>query len=279
MTVDVVIGGALGMGEAAVRALSGSRRLLVADRSLTGALRVAAEVGPPCEAVQCDVTDDGRIAHLASMVDSLGSLVITAGISSLMGDARQIYRVNLVGTAKVLRALHPAVGPESVAICLASMAAHRATPPSAAQAAIDDPPSPELIGRLEAAGVDLGDSALAYSYSKLGVKRLVEASAQAWGARGARILSISPGVIDTPMGQLAMSNRDMGLQREMSGWPIPRLGSAAEVGSVIAFLCSPGASYMTGSDVAVDGGAITARIRHDTPAGRASRSPADLEWG
>ena len=109
-------------------------------------------------------------------------------------------------------------------------------------------------------GVSVDDRSLAYGLSKHGVMALVESLAAGWGARGARILSLSPGVIDTPMGRRAVAELPE-VRRAVTTWPVPRLGRADEIAAVAAFLCSPGASYMTGSDVLVDGGSVAWRSR------------------
>jgi NAD(P)-dependent dehydrogenase (short-subunit alcohol dehydrogenase family) len=205
--------------------------------------------------VECDVTDDAQIANLATTAGPFGSLVITAGLSPQMASGSDIYRVNLIGTAKVLDAFEPAVVPGSVAVCFASIAGHAGVPPQPVLDVLDAPLAPDLFARLTEQGVDVDHSPSAYIGSKVGILRLVRRLAPPWGARGGRILSLSPGVVDTAMGRGAV-NAMSHLDAAIAGWPIPRLGRPEEIASVVAFLCSEGASYMTGSDVLVDGGSV-----------------------
>src|SRR4051794_14487023 len=106
--MNVVIGGASGIGAAAVSRLEGPT--LVADRAGGD--------------VACDVTDAASLEALAARVDRLDALVITAGVSPTMADARTVLDIDLTGTARVLEAFDPLVADGSVAVCLASMAAH-----------------------------------------------------------------------------------------------------------------------------------------------------------
>jgi NAD(P)-dependent dehydrogenase (short-subunit alcohol dehydrogenase family) len=247
------------MGEAIAHALAGRGQLLVADCNAEGARAVANAIGPSADAVECDVTDAAEVDALAARVQQLGSLVVTAGLSpQLAATGAEILGVNLVGTARVLRSFEHALAPGSVALCFASIAARRVSPPADVLAALEDPLDGDLVSTLRGLGMAIDDRSFAYGLSKLGIVALVRRLAGAWGARGARILSLSPGVIDTPMGRRAVAELP-DVQAAIPIWPVPRLGRAMEIAAVAAFLCSEGASYMTGSDVLVDGGSVAWR--------------------
>jgi NAD(P)-dependent dehydrogenase (short-subunit alcohol dehydrogenase family) len=230
--MNVVIGGGSGIGEAVAALLPG--RTLVADR-----------VGGD---VACDLADQSSIDAVAMQVDELDALVVTAGVSPAMADARTIFDVDLAGMARVLGAFDQLVRPGAVAVCVASMAGHLGNWPQEWLEVLDDPlRSPD-------AGIT-DDPGTAYALAKLGVVRLIRKTAPAWGRRGARILSVSPGVIDTPMGRLELSET-AGTSAMAEGCSLGRAGRPAEVASVIRFLCSPEASYITGTDILVDGGTV-----------------------
>jgi NAD(P)-dependent dehydrogenase (short-subunit alcohol dehydrogenase family) len=175
-----------------------------------------------------------------------------------MADARRILDVNLVATARLLETLLPHAREGAAAVCLASQAGHfvgRGMSPKT-RAAIDDPLAPDFVAKLEAAAGPVATGASgAYGLSKWGVQRLVVAQAPAWGRAGARLVSISPGIVDTGMGQSELAaNRDA-MKTIMEKTPAGgRMGRPEELAAVIAFLCSDAASYVTGVDWLVDGG-------------------------
>lgn len=260
----VVTGAARGMGyTAAQRLYRTDAPMVLVDVNEDGARSVASALGPNAEVAVCDVSDPDAVEALAARVEALGglhSLAHAAGISPTMADWRRIIEVDLVGTARLVHALVPLTSPGSAAVCWASIAGHGVAPDPALDAALDDPLAPDLLNRLGAiAGDDLSAAGQGYGYAKRGVMRLVAREAPAWGMRGARICSVSPGIIDTPQGRQEYEEQPaMATMIELT--PIKRWGQPEEVCNVVAFLLSDEASYMTGCDVVIDGG-ISPRMR------------------
>jgi NAD(P)-dependent dehydrogenase (short-subunit alcohol dehydrogenase family) len=254
-TKNVVIGAASGMGAAAAALLAPRGPLIVADRDLEATREAAAALGPDVQSVACDITDAAQVDALVRAIGRLGGLVLTAGLSPTMAPGRRIYDVNLVSTARLLAALEPTLVAGSAAVCFASIAGHAVPAVAPLTDVLDDPLSPGFFDALAALGIDPDQPETAYALSKLGVLRLVRRLAPSWGARGARIVSISPGIIDTPMGQLEAEHQPL-MAKMVADSPLARSARPEEVAGVAAFLVSDVASYMTGCDVLVDGGMV-----------------------
>jgi NAD(P)-dependent dehydrogenase (short-subunit alcohol dehydrogenase family) len=207
-TVGIVTGAGSGIGAACAQRLAGTVDvLLLADLTET-----ALGAGEP---FVCDITDQAAVLELAARAQAAGTLrsvVHAAGISPTMGDWRRILDVDLVGTARIVDALRPLATAGSAIVCFASMAAHlnARSENAAAEAAIDDP---FAEGFYDAYAAALGDTAedpgTAYSWAKRGVQRVVVREAVTLGPVGARICSISPGMIDTPMGRQEFEQQPM----------------------------------------------------------------------
>jgi NAD(P)-dependent dehydrogenase (short-subunit alcohol dehydrogenase family) len=272
MGTNVVVGAASGMGEAVGRALASSGRLLLADVNEVGVRRLADELGGEVEAMACDVTDAAQRATLVDAIGGeLGALQIPAGLSGSLAPGRRILEVNLIGMAALLEDVEPTLVPGSAAVCFSSVGGHLVRPSHAVNEVLDDPLAVDFFDRLVELGVDL-DSGLPYQLSKVGVMRMVRRLAGRWGARGARILSLSPGTTDTPMARSEIAAHPI-METLIADRPLGRMAQPEEIASVAVFLSSDGASFMTGTDVLVDGGMVGIApeiIAHtpDSPVGR-----------
>jgi NAD(P)-dependent dehydrogenase (short-subunit alcohol dehydrogenase family) len=261
----LVTGGAGGMGLACARrmAADGDAILLtdVGAPALDAAVRELAREGIEAQRFVCDLASASATDAIADALRAgppLGALVHTAGLSPVMADWRKILEVDLVGTARVLEAAFPFVAEGSVALCIASIAGHLVPEDPAIATLMAEPLTPDLLERLAALpGEPVGNPAAAYAHAKRAVRALVARAAPAWGARGARIVSVSPGMFATPMGLLEFEKQPA-MKIMLERTPLARLGESDEIASVVAFLCSPAAAFVTGCDLVVDGGVLAA---------------------
>jgi NAD(P)-dependent dehydrogenase (short-subunit alcohol dehydrogenase family) len=173
-----------------------------------------------------------------------------------MAAARRVFEVNLVGTQLLLDAFEGLAVQGSAAVCFASTAAHQFAPylDGSQKDLLRDPLAADFLDRATALAPDSG---IAYGLSKVGVQHAVRRAAPRWGRRGARVNSLSPGIIDTPMGRLEVEHQPVMLQM-IEQTPLGRMGNAGEVAAVAAFLVSDAASFVSGTDFLVDGGLISA---------------------
>jgi NAD(P)-dependent dehydrogenase (short-subunit alcohol dehydrogenase family) len=290
-----VVVGAGGMGMAITRRLGQSHRLLLASRSQATLDKQAAALkieGHDVMTCPCDVTDAQGIARLADVVAGKGpmrTLAHVVGISPSMGDFRTIMAVNLVGPAMMAEALLPFARTGTAAIFVSSLAAHmqqegrdsqildhsfypamriaeaypyalpRGVTDEAIWPLLDAPLAEGFLNFLEARLEGRLTPHLAYRLSKAGLNRMCVRLAPIWGQRGARIMSMSPGMIATPMGTEEYRHQPAKYEY-LRRTPLGREGTMLEMADVVEFLASDRASFITGIDLLVDGG-LTAAFR------------------
>ena len=253
----IVTGAAGGMGApVATRLAAQGYDLILCDISPDRLEAVAAPLradGVVVELLACNIAEltfpDNLIACLGDR--PIGAVVHTAGLSPTMGDADLIFSVNYDATARLVHAIRPRMQAGSCAVLISSSSGYSAA-------------SPQVDALLDAVPLDGDSTSLrpgvthpghAYSLTKRGVHKIVERQATGFGERGARIMSVSPGLIDTSMGR-AEAEAHPSMAKMLERTPLGRYGTGDEIASVAVFLCSSDASYVTGSDIKVDGGVL-----------------------
>jgi NAD(P)-dependent dehydrogenase (short-subunit alcohol dehydrogenase family) len=251
------------MGIAVARVLSNSGELILTDlrKSQLEQAGQALSSGVAARTIVCDVTAADDVARLATLVEEMGgllALVHTAGVSPKMADGRRVLEVDLVGTARVLEALLPWALPGCAAVCIGSIAGYADLAPEA-DPLLNDPLHPEFLDLVEASLTEPLDGATGYVLAKRGVMRACERLSGAWAERGGRIVSVAPGLIDTEMGRMEMQDDEL-IELMIAATPVkrpghsPLPGSPEDIAALVAFLCSDGASFISGCDIRIDGG-------------------------
>lgn len=254
--VVIVTGAAGGMGSAIARAFIGQgRRVILSDRQAGPLETLAGALGADARAIIIpgDVTDPSYPARLLAAADGrrIGVLAHAAGVSPSMADGRRILAINFGATKALTEAILPRMAPGGVAILIASNSGQLLARPM-----LDRAVRKLIAGKSSAiASLMLRSPRTAYPLSKRAVQLYAAMMAPAFGRVGARIVSLSPGIIDTDMGRLEQQAGPE-MARMIALTPLARSGRAGEIASVVAFLASPAASYISGTDILVDGGTV-----------------------
>ena len=262
MNEVVVVIGAGSMGQAIARRVGAARTIVLADVRVEAAQAAAdalADAGYVTVIAQVDVSSAESVAELARTAAGLGQVthvVHTAGLSPAQASAQAIIAVDLVGTALVLEEFGHVIAPGGAGIVIASQAGHMLPPLPADQTeALARTPAAEL-GALPFLAAVTGSGA-AYALAKRANIVRVQAAAVVWGDRGARVNSVSPGIIMTPLARDELNGPGAaGYQRMIAASAAKRVGTPDEVADAAAFLMQ--ASFVTGADLLIDGGVIAA---------------------
>ncbi len=262
----IVVIGAGSIGMAIARRVSAGKHILLADlrqENADAAAKVLSEAGFEVSTAIVDIASRVSVHALVEIATSIGGvtgLIHAAGVSPSQASPSTIFKVDLYGTALLLEEFGNVIESGGSGVVIASQSGHRLPSLTLEQdKALATTPTEELLSLpfLQSDAVD--SSLFAYQLSKRGNSLRVKAEAVRWGKRGARINTISPGIIITPLAKDELSGpRGEGYRRMLEISPAGRAGTPDEVGNVGALLMGQDGAFITGSDFLMDGGVTSA---------------------
>ena len=269
MTEVVAVVGAGSIGIAIARRVGAGKHILLADlreETAKSAARVLADAGFAVSTTSVDVADRASVERLIATATSLGDvtgMIHAAGVSPSQAPAATILAVDLYGTALVLEAFGDVIASGGAGVVIASQSGHRLPALTSEEDALLATTSADRLLALPMLQPDrVTDPLHAYQLSKRGNSLRVRAEAVRWGKRGARVNTISPGIIITPLANDELNGpRGAGYRRMIDLCPVHRAGTPDEVGTVGALLMGSEGGFITGSDFLMDGG-VTASFFH-----------------
>ncbi len=266
MTNVIVVIGVGSIGQAIARRVSAGKHVLLADlrsENADAAAKTLSEAGFTVSTATVDVSSRASVHALVEMATALGEVsgvIHAAGVSPTQASPETILKVDLYGTALVLEEFGSVIAPGGAGVVIASQSGHRLPPlPSEQNAALATTPVEELLALPMLQPDQVKDPLHAYQISKRGNSLRVMAEAVRWGKRGARVNTISPGIIVTPLAKDELEGpRGPGYRRMIELSAAGRAGTPDEVGTVGALLMGPDGAFITGSDFLMDGGVTAA---------------------
>ena len=263
--VNVVIGAGL-IGQAIARRVSTGKHVLLADlrqENAHAAAKVLSDAGFEVSTAIVDVSSRTSVHALVETAQALGTItgvIHAAGVSPTQASPALILKVDLYGTALVLEEFGNVIAQGGSGVVIASQSGHRLPALTPEQdKALATTPADQLLALPMLQSDQVTDPLHAYQVSKRGNSLRVMAEAVRWGKRGARVNTISPGIICTPLAKDELAGpRGPGYRRMLELSPAGRIGTPDEVGAVGALLMGPDGTFITGSDFLMDGGVTAA---------------------
>ncbi|MCG3143475.1 MAG: NAD-dependent glycerol dehydrogenase [Gammaproteobacteria bacterium] len=258
--VTVVIGPG-GIGQAIARRISSGRHILLADyrqEAADAAAKVLENAGFETTALRADVSDRASIQAVIRKAQSLGpikALVQAAGVSPSQAPIEAILKVDLYGTSMLLEEFGKVMAQGGSGVVISSQSGYRMPALTAEQdALLATAPADALLALDFVKNVE--STMHAYQMSKRCNSLRVRGEAVNWAKRGARINSISPGIIVTPLANDELhGERAEFYQAMLKKMPAGRAGTPDEVAALAALIMGPEGGFITGSDFLIDGGA------------------------
>ena len=264
MTKDVMIlVGAGQIGMAIARRMGYGMKIVIGDKNKVNAeaiVKTMNEAGFDAVLVEMDLSSRSSILALIAEAQKYGEismLVNAAGVSPSQAPIENILKVDLYGTAVLLEEVGKVIKPGGVGVTISSQSGHRMpalTPEEDEQLATT--PTEQLLSLDILHPQNIRDTLHAYQMAKRCNVKRVMAEAVKWGERGAKVNSISPGIIVTPLALDEFNGPRGDFYKNMfAKCPAGRPGTADEVANVAELLMSSKGAFITGSDFLIDGGA------------------------
>ena len=260
-SVTVLIGSG-SIGVAIARRVSAEKHVLIADlkkENADAAAAVLSNAGFEVSTATVDVSSHEAVKSLAQKAASFGDVtgvIHAAGVLPSQASPKQILAVDVYGTAVVLEEFGNIIARGGSGVVIASQSGHRLGALTNEQnKLLATTPADQLLSLPMLQLDQVKDTLHAYQLSKRGNSLRVMAEAVRWGKRGARINTISPGIIITPLAKDELTGpRGEGYRRMIELCPVGRAGTPDEVANVAALLMGPEGAFITGSDFLMDGG-------------------------
>ena len=262
MKDTVVVIGPGQIGQAIARRVGVGKHLVLADQRESSAKAAAdtlSNAGYEVSVTTVDVSSREAVLALINEAGKFGAitgLIHAAGVSPSQASPESILKVDLYGTALVLDTFGEAIAQGGTGVVIASQSGHRLPPLTVEQnKALATTPVEDLLRLPFLQPSQVKDSLHAYQLSKRGNSLRVMAEAVRWGERGARVNTISPGIIITPLAKDELTGpRGDGYRRMIDLSPAKRAGTPDEVANVAALLMGSDGGFISGSDFLMDGG-------------------------
>ena len=262
----IVVIGAGQIGLAIARRVGVGKHVLLADmrpENANAAAEVMGNVGYEVSVAAVDASSREAVRALVQNATGVGhvtGLIHAAGVSPTQASPATILKVDLYGTALVLEEFGNVIARGGAGVVIASQSGHRLPALTVDQdKALATTPVEELLSLPFLQPEQVKDSLHAYQISKRGNSLRVMAEAVRWGKRGARVNTISPGIIITPLAKDELNGpRGAGYRRMIEVCAAGRAGTPDEVGTVGALLMASDGGFITGSDFLMDGGVTAA---------------------
>ncbi len=259
----MLLTGAGQIGMAIARRMGYGKKILVGDKRMENAeavCKIMNEAGFDCVAVEMDLASRKSIQNIIAEVRKYGEikmLVNAAGVSPSQAPVEAILKVDLYGTAVLLEEVGKVIASGGVGVTISSQSGHRMPQLTADEdRQLATTPVEELLGLPLLQPGNIRDTLHAYQLAKRCNEKRVMAEAVNWGRRGARVNSISPGIIVTPLALDEFNGPRGDFYKNMfAKCPAGRPGTADEVANVAELLMSDKGAFITGADFLIDGGA------------------------